>query len=131
MCSFLIEQTSWDISTKEKALLEKALDGEDLSWEENMLDESGGSLDAEIPDMAAEPPARKGEDSPPVVDDDGGSHVSTAPIDEDEDPNEGERQVKEPDLATEESREIESDQFATPPDVEAITEVGTCARALS
>ena len=32
-------------------------------------------------------------------------------IDEDEDPNEGERQVGEPDLVTEESREIESDQL--------------------
>ena len=47
---------SWDITTKDKAWFEKALDGENLSWEEPMLDESGGSLDTEIPDMAAEPP---------------------------------------------------------------------------
>ena len=47
------EQMSWDISTKEKALFEKVLDGEDLSWEEPMLDESGGSPDTEMPDMAA------------------------------------------------------------------------------
>ena len=48
------EQMSWDISTKEKAFFQKALDGDDLSWEEPMLDESGDSLDTEMPDMAAE-----------------------------------------------------------------------------
>ena len=77
-----------------------------------MLDESGGSLDIEMPDMAAEPPTLvEGEDSPPVIDDDDGSPVSEAPIDKDEDLNEGERQVEEPDLVTEESREIEIDQL--------------------
>ena len=45
-----------------------------------MLDESGGSLDTEMPDMAAEPLTL-------VIDDDG-SPVSETPIDEDEDPNE-------------------------------------------
>ena len=49
----MAEQMSWDISTKEKALFGKALDGEDLSSEEPMLDESGGSLDTEMPDTAA------------------------------------------------------------------------------
>ena len=34
------EQMNWDISTKEKALFEMALDKENLSWEE-LLDESG------------------------------------------------------------------------------------------
>ena len=53
----------------------------------------------------------KVEDSPPVIDGDDGSPVSEAPIDEDEDPNEGERQGEEPDLVTDESREIESDQL--------------------
>ena len=33
------EQMSWDMSTK-KALFEKALVGEDFSWEEPILDES-------------------------------------------------------------------------------------------
>ena len=68
-----------------------------------MLDESGGSLDTEMPNTAAEPPTLEGEDSPPVIDDDDGSPVSEAPIAEDEDPNEGERQVEEPDHVTEES----------------------------
>ena len=45
-----------------------------------------------------------------MIDDDDGSPVSQAAID-DEDPNEGERQVEEPGLVTEESREIESDQL--------------------
>ena len=72
-------QMGWDISTKETALFEKARDGEDLSWEEPMLDESGGSLDTEMPDMAAEPPNLEGEDSPPETDDDDGSPVSEAP----------------------------------------------------
>ena len=76
-----------------------------------MTDESGGSLDTEMPGMAAQPPTLEGEDSPPVTDDDDGSPVSEAPIDEDEDPSEGERQVEEPDLVTEESREIEGDQL--------------------
>ena len=102
---------SWDITTKKKALFEKALDGENLPWEEPMLDRSGGSLDTEMPDMAAEPPTLEGDDSPPVIDDDDGSPVSEAPIDEDEDPNEGERQVMSQIFVTEESREIESDQL--------------------
>ena len=82
-----------------------------------MLDESGGSLDTEMPDMAAQPPALEGEDSRPMIDD--GSPVFEALIDEDEDPNEGERQVEEPGLVTKESRE------------KTITELGTCARAFS
>ena len=55
------EQMSWDITTKEKVWFEKTLDGEDHSWEEPMLDESGGSLDTEMPDMAAEQPTIEGE----------------------------------------------------------------------
>ena len=35
------EQMSWDITTKEKALFETALDKENRSWEEPLLDESG------------------------------------------------------------------------------------------
>ena len=76
-----------------------------------MLDESGGSVDAEMPHLAAEPPTLEGEDSPPVFGGDDGSPVSEAPIDEDDDPKEGERQVEEPDRVTEEYREIQSDQF--------------------
>ena len=66
------EQVSWNITTKEKALFEKALDGEDFPWEEPMLDESRGSLHTEMPDMAAEPPTLQGEGSPPVIDDGNG-----------------------------------------------------------
>ena len=40
-----------------------------------------------------------------------GSPVSEPLIDKDEDPNEGERQVEESDLVTEESREIGRDQL--------------------
>ena len=86
---------SWDISTKENALFEKALDGENLSWEEPIPNKSGGSPDAEMPDLAAEQPTLEGEDSPPVFGD--VAPVSEAPINEDEDLNEGERQVEEPD----------------------------------
>ena len=46
-----------------------------------------------------------------MKDGDDGSPVSEAPIDEDEHPNESERLVEEPDLVTEVSREIESDQL--------------------
>ena len=56
-----------------------------------------GSPDAEMPDLAAEQPTLEGEDSPPVFGDVEGSPVSEAPINEDEDLNEGERQVEEPD----------------------------------
>ena len=76
-----------------------------------MLDESGESIDVEMPDLAAEPPTHEGEESPPVFGDDDGSLVSEAPVDEDEDPNEGERHVEEPDRVTEEPREIQSDQL--------------------
>ena len=46
-----------------------------------------------------------------MIDDDDGSPVSEAPIDEDEDPKLGERQVEQPGLVIEESRELESDQL--------------------
>ena len=50
------EQMSWDISTKEKALFEKALDGKEISWEETMPDAYCGSVDTEMPGTAAQPP---------------------------------------------------------------------------
>ena len=46
-----------------------------------------------------------------MIDDDDGSPVSEAAIDEDEDPNDGERQVEEPSLVTEDSQEIVNDQL--------------------
>ena len=51
----------WNVSRKKKALSEKVLDGEDFSWEEPMLDESAGSLETEMPDVAAEPATLEGE----------------------------------------------------------------------
>ena len=83
------EQMSWDIVMKEKALFEKALDGENLSCEEPVLDESGGSVDTEMPDMAAEPPNNLEEDNPPVMNEDDGPRVSESPVAGDENPNEG------------------------------------------
>ena len=50
------EQMSWDITTKEKALIESALDKENFSWEERLLDDSGDFLDAEMPRTAVKSP---------------------------------------------------------------------------
>ena len=47
------EQVSWDIMTKEKALFETALDKENLSWEERLLDESGECHESETPNTMA------------------------------------------------------------------------------
>ena len=102
-----IEQMSWDITTKEKALFETALDGENLSWQESLL-ESGDFPETEEPDIAARPPHLEEEANSPMNENDG-SLVSEPPVAEDEDPNEGERQVEEPDLVTEEFRGFERD----------------------
>ena len=48
------EQMSWDI-TKEKALFEMALETENLSWKERLLDESGEIHESETPDTMARP----------------------------------------------------------------------------
>ena len=49
------EQMSWDITTKEEAMLETALDKENLSWEAPFLDESGEFHESETPDTTARP----------------------------------------------------------------------------
>ena len=49
------EQMSWHITTKEKALFETALDKENLSWEEPLLDESGEFHESDTPDTMARP----------------------------------------------------------------------------
>ena len=64
------EQERWDITTKEEALSESALDKENVSWEEPLLDESGEFLDTEMPDTAVEPPNLEEEVNSPVNDDD-------------------------------------------------------------
>ena len=102
------EQMSWDITTKEKC--EIALDKENLSWEEPLLDESGEFLDTEMPDTAVEPPNMEKDVNSPVNDDDD-PPVSEPPVAENEDHSEDETQVEEPDPVTEESREIERDQL--------------------
>ena len=95
------EQMSSDITTKEKAVFGHALDGENLSPEEPMLDESGEFLETETQDMATESPNLEEQANSPMGEDDG-SPVSEPPVTEIEDPSEDKRQVEEPDLVTEE-----------------------------
>ena len=63
------EQMSWDITTKEKALFETALDEENLSWEEPLLDESGEFHESEMPDTTARPLNLDEEVNSPTNDD--------------------------------------------------------------
>ena len=55
---------------KEIALFEKALDGENLSWEEPLL-KSGDYPETEKPDIAARPPNLEEEVNSPMNEDDG------------------------------------------------------------
>ena len=66
----MAEQISWDITTKEKDLFEKALDGENLSWKELLL-ESGEIPETEEPDIAERPPNLEEEANSPLSEDDG------------------------------------------------------------
>ena len=59
---------SWDITTKEKALFESALDSENLSWKEPLLDDSGDFPDAEMPGTTAKLPKLAKEVRSPVND---------------------------------------------------------------
>ena len=104
------EQMSWDMTTKEKALFESALDKENLSWEEPLLDESVEFPDAEMRDTLVGSPNLEEEIKSPV-NDDGDLPVSEPPVSENEDHNEYGTQVKEPDLVTDESPEVERDQL--------------------
>ena len=101
-------QKSWDVTTKEKACFENALNEEKRSWEEPLLDESCEFL--EMPDTAVEPPNMEEEVNSPVNDDDD-PPVSEPPVAENEDHDEGETVVEEPDLVTEESPEVKHDQL--------------------
>ena len=102
------EQMSWDMTTKEKALFESALDKENLSWEELLLDESVKFPDAEMRDTLVGSPNLEEEIRSPVNDD------CDLPVSEpqvSEDHSEYGTQVEEPDLVTDESPEDERDQL--------------------
>ena len=75
----MAEQMSWDISTKEKALFGSALDKENLSWEEPLLDDSGDFPDAEMTGTAVKSPNLEEEVNSPV-NDDGDLPVSEPPV---------------------------------------------------
>ena len=75
-----------------------------------VLDESGEFLDAEVPDIVAEPPDLEGEIDTPV-NDDNDAPVSEPSVAESEDPNEEDRRGKEPDFVAEGSRDSEPDQL--------------------
>ena len=75
-----------------------------------VLDKSGECLDAEVPDIVAEPPDLEGEIDTPVNDDNDGP-VSEPSVAENEDPNEEDRRGKEPDFVAEGSRDSEPDQL--------------------
>ena len=97
------EQMNVDITTKEKALLESALDAENLSWEEPLLDDSDDFPDAEMPGTAMKSPNLEEEVNSPV-NDDGDLPVSEPPVAEAEDHREGEPRVDMSDPVTEKSR---------------------------
>ena len=81
------EQMSWDMTTKEKTLFESALEKENLSWEELLLDESVEFPDAEMPDTLVGSPNLEEEVNSPV-NDDGDLPVSEPPVSENEDHSE-------------------------------------------
>ena len=71
-------------------MFENALEQVNLSLEEPVLDETGEFLDAEMPDIEAEPPNLEGEAKSPV-NDDNDAPVSEPPVAENEDPNDEEK----------------------------------------
>ena len=102
------EQMSWDMTTKEKALFESALDKENFSSEEPLLDESVQFPDAEMRDTLVGSPNLEEEVKSPM-NDDGDLPVSEPLVSEDH--SEYGTQVEEPDLVTDESPEVERDQL--------------------
>ena len=94
------EQMSWDITTKKKSFFENALDEENLSWEAPLLEESGEFLDAEMPDIATEPPNLEGKINSPV-NDHNNTPVSEPSVAENEDPNGEEKRVEDSDIMAE------------------------------
>ena len=107
------EQMSWDITTKEKALFETALDKENLSWEEPLLDESRKFHESETPDTTASLLNLDEVVNPPMSDD-GDLPFSEPPVAEKDDHSEDETQVEEPDPITEESRDVVHEPLRPP-----------------
>ena len=107
------ELMSWDITTKDKALFETALDKENLSWEEPLLDESGEFHDSEKSDTMTRPQNLEEEVNSTMNDDD--DLPFSSPFAEKDDHSEDETQVEEPDPVTEESRDVVREPLRLPP----------------
>ena len=125
---------SWDITTKEKALFETALDKENISWEEPLLDESGEFHESEMPDTTARP-LNLDEEVNSLTNDDGDPPFPQPQVAEKDDHSEDETQVEEPDPVTEESRDeplwllqrrLRSKQPPPPVEPEDKVKKGTC-----
>ena len=86
-------------------MFESALDKENLSWEEPLLDDSGDFPDAHSSEIAEL--GRRGH----PVNDDGDLPVSEPSVTENEDQSEDETQVEVSDLVTERARDIVRDQL--------------------
>ena len=104
---------SWDITTKEKALFEMALDKENLSWEQPLLDESGEFHESETPDTMARP-LNLEKDVTLLMNDDADLPLSEPPVAEKDDHSEDETQVEERNPITEESREVVREPLRLP-----------------
>ena len=74
------EQMSWDITTKEKALFETAIDEENRSWEEPLLDDSG-----EFQNLRMARPLNLDEEVNSPMNDDGDLPFSEPPVAEKDD----------------------------------------------
>ena len=85
-------------------MFETALDKENLSWGEPLLDESGEFHESEKPDMMARPQNQEEEVNSPMNDD--GDLPFSEPVAEKDDHSEDETQAEEPDPVTEESRDV-------------------------
>ena len=107
------EQMIWDITTKEKGLFEMTLDKENLSREEPLLNESGKFHESETPDTMARPLNLDEKVNSPI-NDDGDLPFFEPPIAEKDDHSEDETQVEEPDLVTEESRDVVREPLRLP-----------------
>ena len=92
---------SWDITTKEKALFETAIDEENRSWEDPLLDDSG-----EFQNLRMARPLNLDEEVNSPMNDDGDLLFSEPPVAEKDDHREDETPVVEPDTVTEESRDV-------------------------
>ena len=106
------EQTSWETTTQEKTLCENALDGEDVSWEESVPDESHEFLDTEPPDIVKEPTSIEEEVNSQMKDDDD-RHILEPSVAENEDSDEDEQPTEAPseEIPAERSEVVGHDQL--------------------